>query len=245
MVKKLEKKQGKVLKAIVQNYTRTGKPVASNKLVNCCGARLSSASIRIIMAELEDMGYIRQPYTSGGRIPTDRGYRFYVSGLMKLPRLKRKDAKCLSALERVHFSDLNNIIKRASEIISEVTHYTSLAFVPNEPICACGDLNVFDQPEFHEIKSLKSFFSLLDSKERLSEIFDYYLKKNKLQVVIGKEDNFTELENFSLVTSPCRVGDKAVALLAVLGPKRMSYPRVISLLDSTAEVLERTLDKVL
>lgn len=245
MVEKLEKKQEKVLKAIVQSYIRTGKPVASNKLVNCCGARLSSASIRIIMAELEDMGYIQQPHTSGGRVPTDRGYRFYVNELMKLPRTERKDAKYLSALERINFSDLNNIIKRASEMISEVTHYTSLAFIPNEPICASGDLNVFDQPEFHEIESLKSFFSLLDSKERLGEIFDYYLKKDKLQVVIGKENNFVELKNFSLVTSPCRVADKTVALLAVIGPRRMSYPKVISLLDRTAEVLERALDKIL
>ncbi|MDD5774249.1 MAG: heat-inducible transcriptional repressor HrcA [bacterium] len=342
-MEKLEKKQEKVLKAIVQNYIETGKPIASNKLVDCCGSKLSSASIRVIMAGLEELEYIWQPYTSAGRIPTDKGYRFYVDQLMEKPELRKKDIKYLSSLKSIHSSDVNDIIKKASEIISGITHYTSLVFIPtegkvklrhvefillgkrkilvvlvtdiiqvkdkvivvkrdvdvqnvhqwnewmhenlmgsgimdardillkenysdeegryvfkelarilsdikkkeeNEPIYSSGDINVFDQPEFHEIENLKSFFSLLDSKERLSKIFNYYLKKNEPQVVIGKENNFIELENFSLVTSSCRVGDKATALLAVIGPKRMSYPKVISLLDITAKILEKTLDKV-
>ncbi|MFH1288509.1 MAG: heat-inducible transcriptional repressor HrcA, partial [bacterium] len=257
-MEKLGTKQEKVLNAIVQNYIEKGKPIASNKLVDCCGQKLSSASIRIIMAGLEELDYIWQPYTSAGRIPTDKGYRFYVDELMELPGIDRRDKKYLSSFERAHSSNLNDIVKKASEIISEITHYTSLVFIPsdgniklrhvefillgkrkilvvlvtdivqvkdkvivvkkdvdvqnvhqwnewmhrnlmdseimdardvllrenysdeegryvfkelarilseikkaenNEPIYASGDINVFDQPEFHEIESLKSFFS--------------------------------------------------------------------------------------
>src|SRR5262245_56703936 len=91
---------GRVLAALVREYIASGEPVPSSLLVSAAGLGVSSATVRSILAKLEDEGYVQQPHTSAGRIPTDRGYRFYVDLLLESKRSVRTSAAMEARLRR-------------------------------------------------------------------------------------------------------------------------------------------------
>src|ERR1043165_9267217 len=90
----------RLLAALVREYIATGEPVASSLLVTAAGLGVSSATVRSILARLEDQGYVQQPHTSAGRIPTDRGYRFYVDLLLESKRSTRTASAVEARLRR-------------------------------------------------------------------------------------------------------------------------------------------------
>src|SRR5215470_6068825 len=90
----------RVLAALIREYITTGEPVASSLLVNAAGLGVSSATVRNILARLEDEGFVQQPHTSAGRIPTDRGYRFYVDLLLETKRSNRTASAVEARLRR-------------------------------------------------------------------------------------------------------------------------------------------------
>lgn len=126
----LSERKKMILKAIIDDYIQYAEPVGSRSVSKKRELSLSSATIRNEMADLEEMGYLAQPHTSAGRIPSDKGYRYYVDELMeiKLPTLEEIES-IKNALE-VQISELNQLIKIASNVISRITKYTSLATAP-------------------------------------------------------------------------------------------------------------------
>jgi heat-inducible transcriptional repressor len=125
----LEKRKEEILKKIVKEYISTGQPVGSERIVEKFHFPISSATARNDMSELEKSGYIRQPYTSAGRVPTSKGYRFFVESILKEKRpIKIKEIKLPDA-EKIR--DLNEILTDVSELISAHTREISLVFSPN------------------------------------------------------------------------------------------------------------------
>lgn len=125
----LNERQSKLLKEIVESYIKTAKPIGSKSLCKKLGC--SSATIRNEMAYLEELGYIEKNHISSGRIPSEMGYKYYVTNLMKPKELSEKDARSLQTIFKNQDLALSDAIEAVIEIISEMTNYTSVVLGKN------------------------------------------------------------------------------------------------------------------
>ena len=124
----------RVLATLVREYIETGEPVASATLSRRAGLDVSSATIRNVLAQLEEMGYVWQPHTSAGRVPTDLGYRFYVDMLLEARRAT-KDASGVEARLRQEAGDaplIDDLLSSTSHVLSEVSRHVGFAIAPAE-----------------------------------------------------------------------------------------------------------------
>jgi heat-inducible transcriptional repressor len=126
----LDARKKQILKAVVDDYIETVEPVGSKTLVQKYGLDISSATVRNEMAELESMGYLEQPHTSAGRIPSDKGYREYVDSLMDVGPLSRDDIEQFRENIRDGVDEITLLLKRAAGVLTEKTGYTSVALTP-------------------------------------------------------------------------------------------------------------------
>ncbi len=129
-----------LLKALIENYIRDGQPVGSRTLSRDSGLSLSSATIRNVMADLEDLGFVVSPHTSAGRIPTDKGYRLFVDSLLKLKPLQSEE---IEDIERRLKSDVSNgraLVQTVSQMLSSVTHMAGLVTLPNPNYAALSQI---------------------------------------------------------------------------------------------------------
>ena len=120
----MDERQKSLLKEIVENYIREVRPVGSKAL--CKKFKLSSATIRNEMAVLESLGYIEKNHVSSGRIPSEKGYKYYVENLMKPKELTGDDVLKLQTIFHNNELNVSDAINRCVEIISDITHYTSI-----------------------------------------------------------------------------------------------------------------------
>jgi len=120
-----------LLKALIENYIREGHPVGSRTLSRDSGLSLSSATIRNVMADLEDLGFVASPHTSAGRIPTDKGYRFFVDTLLKLKPLQHEEIEDIERRLVSDASDGRSLVQTVSQMLSSVTHMAGLVTLPN------------------------------------------------------------------------------------------------------------------
>lgn len=123
----LSERQHKILRAIIQNYLETGEPVGSRTLSKSTDLNLSSATIRNEMADLEDLGYIFQPHTSAGRIPSDKGYRLYVDMLMADKEQELTELKSV-ILEKT--DKVDKVLKQAAKVLAANTNYATMVSAP-------------------------------------------------------------------------------------------------------------------
>ncbi|MDD4296911.1 MAG: HrcA family transcriptional regulator, partial [Ruminiclostridium sp.] len=123
----LSERKMRILKTLIDDYIQTAQPVGSRTISKKHELGLSSATIRNEMADLEEMGYITQPHTSAGRVPSDKGYRLYVDHLMQAHILAMEDIKQIKNAIELRMNEINTLIVRASDIISIITGYTSIA----------------------------------------------------------------------------------------------------------------------
>lgn len=121
----------KILKAIIQDYIETAEPVGSRSIAKRYIPDLSSATIRNEMADLEEMGYLAQPHTSAGRIPSDRGYRLFVDSLMRKYALSMQEMMHMQNVMEEKIQELDVLIERAAQALTNITQYTSVALTPD------------------------------------------------------------------------------------------------------------------
>ncbi len=126
----LDERKKRILKAIIDDYIDTAEPVGSRTVAKKYDLSLSSATIRNEMSDLEELGYLAQPHTSAGRIPSDKGYRLYVDQLMKINDLTIEEAENIKRAMEVKINELSQLIRQASIIVSKITRYTSMAITP-------------------------------------------------------------------------------------------------------------------
>ncbi len=126
----LDDRKLRILQAIIDDYINTAEPVGSRTIAKKHELGLSSATIRNEMADLEDMGFLEQPHTSAGRVPSDKGYRLYVDQLMQINELSESDIEKIRNAMDIKINELSQIIRNASIVMSQFTKYTSLAVTP-------------------------------------------------------------------------------------------------------------------
>ena len=126
----LNERKRKILNTIINEYISSAEPIGSRHIAKHADLGLSSATIRNEMADLEEMGYLEQPHTSAGRIPSDKGYRFYVNELMDGYEATQQDIDLLASAMTVKINQFDKVIKQVSLLLSQLTNYTAFLITP-------------------------------------------------------------------------------------------------------------------
>lgn len=229
-------RQAKILQAVVEQYAEVASPVGSSLLSKAFN--VSSATIRAEMAELERLGYIHQPHTSAGRIPTDKGYRYYVNRVSEndLGTSGHRVERALAA--RVTGGGVpEQTIRNAVDTLVELTHNLGLATIGNQ-LYMSGLSNLFGQPEFMNRTQVQEVARLLDNLQP----WLYEAAPNQpLSVYIGHENPIGRNSGCSLIISRFRSPFSDSSYIGILGPTRQSYRDVMTLVGRTGQALEETL----
>ncbi|MBI2449984.1 MAG: hypothetical protein HYV47_00440 [Candidatus Nealsonbacteria bacterium] len=212
----ITERQGEILNRIVRDYIVLAEPISSKLLEKKHKLGISPATIRNEMQELADEGYLSQPHTSAGRVPTDKGYRFFVNELLKNSLNIEKE------LDK-QIDDSFEFIKTATRFLAEESSELAFGYLADEKIVwKDGWQDIFEEPEFLEPGLAASFAKMIDDFEE--NIEELYLPEVK--IYIGKENPVSKVKDFSIITAGFNGG-----LFALLGPKRMSYDRNIKLIQ--------------
>ena len=242
-------RQTQILVAIIEQYAEVASPVGSVTLAKLF--EVSSATIRSEVAKLEELGLITQPHTSAGRIPTDKGYRFYVNRLTEenqggdeqilLNASNSKDNlrgfRAISSRVSAQNDRADHAIRSAVDSLVEITGNLGLATIGDQ-LYMNGIYNLFSQPEFESGEAVQSVAQLLDNLEPwLREV----APNEPLNVYIGSENPIGKSSGASLIISKFESPFSENSYIGVLGPTRQNYGKVVRLVQKTGELLEEIL----
>ena len=240
----MTERQIALLTAMIEQYAEIAAPVGSVTLAKLFG--VSSATIRSEMTKLEEHGFITQPHTSSGRIPTDKGYRFYVNLLTRQNEkdtesekleLPDRSARAIEARVSNHGSRADRAIRSAVDSLVDLTQNLGIATIGDE-LYMSGMGNLFSQPEFLIGTNTQSIARLLDNLEPwLREA----APNEPLNVFIGAENPIGKTSGATLIISRFRSPYSDNSYIGVLGPTRQSYARVMRLVRQTGAMLEDAL----
>ena len=331
-----------VLIATIREYIDSAEPVGSRALVKRHFPHLSPATIRNAMADLEDMGYLAQPHTSAGRVPTDKAYRFYVesfpppqrgagpaapgargpfsltarragvdgfmeqasshlstatklTGLLLAPPLKHttiarvdlmplEDDRALAVVatdagwvtvreitldpplraeevraigreltRRFHDRTVQQIVdmERAPDDPLDALHTRAravteqiVAMLRGRTLYVSGAINMLDHPEFWDLETTRELLRTFERKEQLAELMTTLAADEGVRVMIGDENPVGEMRECTLITSTYMYRDQVLGILGVVGPRRLPYPEVISVVNETARQVTEALSRV-
>jgi heat-inducible transcriptional repressor len=326
-----------ILKAIINSYIATAEPVGSRTVTKRYELGISSATVRNIMADLEELGFLAQPHTSAGRVPTDKAYRFYIDTMLEVKPVPEERIMKYS----LPTGDFSQLMQETTNMLSSLTHYTGIVMAPKpaetvykhiefiridarhalaifvssagiihnrmvnlddnmthkelEDLSAFlnkeftgktlgemrsrltammdedrnrynrllsklmkvwqesagaqeateadvfygGLTGMFDVPDFRDIDKMKELFYAFEEKHRLVSLLDRAIEADGVQVFIGSENKFFDMQGVSLVVARYKGEGNIVGTLGVIGPSRMPYNQIIPLVDCTARVLGR------
>ena len=221
MVLMITERQSEILNMAVRDYIALAEPVSSKLLEKNHKLGISPATVRNEMQKLTDEGYLFQPHTSAGRVPTNKGYRFFVDGLLEnnLRDFRQEMAKDMEGSFE--------FIKETTRFLAEESSELALGYSAGEKIVwKDGWQDIFEEPEFLEPGLAASFAKMIDDfEENIEEVF-----LPEVKIYIGKENPISENDDSSIITAGFEGG-----LFALLGPKRMSYDKNIELFQKLWE----------
>lgn len=332
----MDERHREVLVALIREYVDSAQPVGSRLLARRYFRKLSPATIRNVMADLEEMGYLAQPHASAGRVPTDKAYRFYVESFPRPPVSLPRSAETLPA----RASGIDSLMERTSEHLSSATRMTGVLLAPplqhtaisrvdliplqadralavlvtdsgwvtaraitvdpplgsdeirkiareltrrfrdrtvaeivemetspSDPLdelhtraraimeqilavlrgrtlYVSGAINMLDHPEFWDIESTRELLRTFEQKERLANLMASLAQDEGVQVTIGHENPYAEMRECTLITSTYLYRNQVLGILGVVGPRRLPYPDVITVVNETARYVTEALSRV-
>ncbi|MCL6587097.1 MAG: heat-inducible transcriptional repressor HrcA [Anoxybacillus sp.] len=329
-----------ILQVIIDDFIRYGQPVGSRTLSKKEKITFSSATIRNEMADLEELGYIEKTHISSGRVPSEKGYRYYVDHLLSPQRLTQEDMNKIKSIFAERIYELEKLVQKSAQILSDLTSYTSIVLGPavkenklkrlqiipltketavaiivtdtghvenrvitipaavnasdlekmvnilnerlvgvplvdlkdkiykevanvlrmhiysydsmlktiaetldipqEEKMFFAGKTNMLSQPEFSDIQTIRSLMAMIEQEKDFYRLLRKHRQKG-IHVTIGRENQLSGMENCSLITATYSVGEEPLGTIAVLGPTRMEYSRVITILNRVASDLSTVL----
>ena len=318
-----------ILQTIIDDFIETAHPIGSRALSKKSSIDLSAATIRNVMADLEDMNLLEKTHSSSGRVPSEKGYRYYVDRVIS-PTLKAKELHLIKNMIQGNLLELEQIVQLSADLLSQLTNYTTIILEPNElgaklkqiqlitlseqtavailvtdtghvehksftisetislsdiekmvnilndrlvgvPITKLeeklrtevyallkahvkdheimydylksvlsyedtarlyigGSSNIMRQPEFKDVSKIYEFYTMLEDEEELIKLLAS--NQDGIKVTIGNENEMEAIKHFSLITSSYRLGENQFGTIALLGPTRMEYRKVITLLQA-------------
>jgi transcriptional regulator of heat shock response len=227
-----------ILRAIVEEYVQTQEPVGSKAIAENHALGISPATIRNEMAVLEEEGLIKQPHTSAGRIPTDRGYRIFVDKLATVKPLSNAERRAIETF--LHGSnDLDDLVRRSAKLLADITKQVAVVQYPtfgssSPKMAISGTAHL---ARSGDTTDLSSILEALEEQVVLLKLLND--AHSTVQVTIGSEQSVTNLQTTSLVTVEYGAGNSTIGALGVLGPTRMDYSGSISAVSAVARYVGR------
>jgi heat-inducible transcriptional repressor len=240
----LTQRQIDILRAIIQEYTETGEPVGSEVLEKKYKLGVSPATIRNEMVELSKNGYLMKTHFSSGRVPSAKGFRFYIQNLMKKRELSTFDEVAYKNSIWDERNNVHRLLYHAAKALSKRTGLLSLVVTDNGDIYYSGMANLLDKSEFLNLDLSRNLFVLLDETFFWENILrQFYRTDENIIYVLGEEDFHNPVfESCASVFADFDTGNKK-GIIGVVGPKRMSYdvvtPQVEHLSALIAEIIRQ------
>lgn len=325
----LDTRKMQILKAIIDEYVISATPVGSRSISRLEGFHISSATIRNEMSDLEEMGYLEQPHTSAGRIPSDKAYRLYVNSIMNRASLTKEEITSIRSHFITRIDEIESVMKQTAQALSAATNYTSMVLPPMlaanrlkhlqmvplgdgrallvvvtdagfardaviripddmradeleqlsrkltgqykgcrmdivgdrivsemsaemqdrrlflnsivetierrisptaNSVELSGATNILHYPEYADMNKAKTFLAAVEGKEAL---YSMLKKASTLEftITIGSENEHEQLKDCSILTATYRAGDTPLGSFGIIGPTRMHYSKVFSVME--------------
>lgn len=228
-----------ILGAIVREYIESALPVSSALLAERYDFDLSSATLRAEMLLLEEEGYLYQPHTSAGRIPTDSGFRYFVDKLMEERPLSLREQKALQ-VEVLKLKAQNKMLARqTAKMLSAMSDSLALSgLIGSEDFYKSGTQKLLSKPEFNNLDSVCKMAEVLDYlDENVEDLWKNLKGGTGSEIFIGKEGPIGSADECSMVVSRYNLESGEEGILAIIGPKRMEYSRNVSIIDYFKKLL--------
>lgn len=335
----LTKRQLFILQVIIDDFIETAHPVGSRAISKKESVDFSAATIRNEMADLEEMGFLEKTHTSSGRIPSEKGYRYYVDHII-VPDFQKNNLQIMKQFMIGGVYEVEQVVEKAAEVLSQLTNYTSIILgpevvetklkqlqivvlsqhtavailvtdsghvqhrsfsIPSEmnasdlekminilndrlrgvPLIRLHDMlhkevfslmkmymddyqeavrflssvfsseqsarlyiggkaNMLMQPEFKDLDKIRSFYAMMENEDEVANLLKQDTKGIKIS--IGHENKLDAIKDLSLITATYAIKDEQMGTIALLGPTRMEYRKVITLLHALSNEMTETLD---
>jgi len=234
----LSERQIKILKAIIEEYIESGEPIGSEVLEKKYELGVSPATVRNEMAKLIEMGYLKQPHTSAGRIPTKEAFRFYIDRLMEEKKLSVVDE--VSAREKIWDSrfDFDHLMHQAVKALADQTRSLAVATTKEGDIYHAGYAHILEMPEFFDIDVTRTVLSMLEEISQMRRLFEKTYDENPIHFLFGDELGYDFLEPCGMVFTNFEAGPKKSGSLGIVGSNRLNYPLIIPTLRYFAGLIE-------
>jgi heat-inducible transcriptional repressor len=230
----MNERQKEILRFVIQEYIRSAQPVGSSLLTQKAGMDLSAATYRNELAALESEGYLEQPHTSAGRVPTQKAYQLYVDQFLMKKEYKPKSREDLKLAIKKDLAEDAQLREVAKQLVEKCDQAVILAFDKNN-IFYTGLSNLFSKPEFEEHGAVLDISKTVDQIDRvIGEVFD---RIDDVQVLIGSDNPFGS--STSSIVGKYKLKDGKEGMFAILGPMRMDYDKNVHLLQEVKQLVER------
>ena len=235
----LSDRRQRVLAALVEEYVARALPVGSRTLTERYELGVSSATVRNELSALEDEGYLSQPHTSAGRIPTDFGYRAFVDNLIASGVLNNNEhTQDVVAQMRANAKELDDLLAQTSAALARLTDCLSIV-MPQDVSHShrLGMSSLMKKPEFAQSMALLPIMQVLEDDTILMQVLDATASTAETPTVrIGSENEAEQLSGVSVVACRYGHGDDE-GIVAVIGPTRMNYSRVLGAVRMASQAL--------
>lgn len=233
----LTDRQTKILKYIIEDYIETAEPVGSVTLDKKYNLGVSPATLRNEMSQLLKLGFLKQPHTSAGRVPTPMALKFYVNNLMQAKDLSVTDEVKIKEKVWDHKSEFEKALREATRELAERTKSLAIASDSTGDVYSSGTANILSMPEFFDIDLTRHVLSLLDHFEYLNRIFSKESAEN-LQILVADDLVFDYLTPCAMVFTKFGEGKTHSGVIGVIGPCRLNYQRLIPTVRYLGGVLD-------
>ena len=234
----LTERQIQIIKTIVEEFTQTAEPVGSIALENKYRLGVSPATLRNEMAALEEKGFLSQPHTSAGRVPTPMAIKFYVNELMKEKDLSVAEEVGVKSRVWDHRFNPDDLLREATRVLAERTKSLCVAATDQGQSYHSGYANLFNASEFSDLDVAREIFFMLDQQQGLMDIFNRAGGNSPIHILIGDELGFPAYRPVSCVFADLRIGTRHGSL-GVIGPSRQEYDRNIPLVRYVANLINQ------
>jgi len=232
----ITERQNLILSKIVDEYINSAKPVSSQSLEEEYDFDISPATIRIEMQKLTDGGYLFQPYTSAGRVPTDKAYRLFVDRIFEDEFSKLAEDFDIENWFEKEIENTFKFVQSLTKHLALASSALALSYLPREKMLwKEGWEEILREPEFNEREQVINFTEFLDNFEKNIEKIK---ADSGIKIYIGKENIFPKAKDFAVISSKFFLPEEGETFFALLGPKRMAYSKNINLIKSLTEFLK-------
>lgn len=237
----LSDRQRDLLKAIVEQYVKTGEPVGSEVIEKNYNLGVSPATIRNEMVKLTEMGYLKQPHTSAGRTPTSMGYRLYIGELMREKEMPLSaEVSIKENLWQQRYKEAK-LLREAVRGLSNRLQVLALAVDDEGELYYSGAANILDFPEFEDIDVTRFVLSLFDEFPTLQQIIGRAAGTDPLHILFGDELGIEHLQPTSFVFCKYHGRQEKEGIVGVIGPARLNFPVVLPYVRYTSNLIEQAL----